>query len=183
MFQYSVLGSGLGPFGGRSLQRPGAHFRCDNLPDLATAEKGNRTGEGRGGVPAAFSVQACADLMASVPVVGPPDAHAPSGAARPCPPWPLPQREWGHPSCFFWAPHRWSFYCRLCWKYVDQKHADSYWHLKYARAGEYSRRLQHVCPLENAGKSLVGYTIDRGVLCYRVSYSSGVPFSNVVYQF
>ena len=96
---------------------------------------------------------------------------------------PFPRREWGHPSCFWWVPRHCTFYCRLCWRYVDDSHVGSYWHLRRARASEFSARLQYASPVDNAGFELVGYTIVQGRVQYRVPYRSGVSWADVVYEF
>ena len=96
---------------------------------------------------------------------------------------PFPQREWGHPMCFWWVPRYSAFYCRLCWRYVDDKHVTSYWHLRRAQAGNFSSRLRYTSPVEEAGHELVGYTVAQHRVRYSVPYLSGVPWADVVYEF
>ena len=96
---------------------------------------------------------------------------------------PFPGRGWGHPACFWWVPQHGAFYCRLCWRYVDDKHLGSHLHMQRAQSGESSTRLQYRSPVEKAGLDLVGFTIDEGRIRYRVPFACGTPWADVVYRF
>ena len=70
-------------------------------------------------------------------------------------PTPMPD-GWGSPRYFFWVPSWGKYYCRLCWKYCDDKHAESRMHrtrlrwpdqyLKYKSPVEHPRELM-LCPI------------------------------------
>ena len=84
---------------------------------------------------------------------------------------PEPPPDWGYPECFFYIPQWKAFYCRLCWKYVDNKHIESNDHRKRLRHDRPSPRLAYKSDIERQGLRLYGY------------HHNGHPTKDVIYQF
>ena len=61
----------------------------------------------------------------------------PSPPALPC----EVRAAWGEPHWFYWIQPYSTHYCRLCWKYVDDKHISSRGHLRNCRQAD--ERLEH----------------------------------------